>query len=148
MYVKDKEFYHIHRVNRHSPFWMPGNQIDITNKQPNEFNAFYSRFSRTFVVNERTLFPNQLTQELMSIRSYLTIDQLWEAIVFYKDVVADYAIYLREQVFEEVRLQYFSNLPSRRTGIWVFAQESEQYWCSTLNNIGAHSFLGIANYSN
>lgn len=31
MFVKDELFYHIHRMNRFSSLWNPGNQIDITN---------------------------------------------------------------------------------------------------------------------
>ena len=132
MYVKDEVYYHIHRVNQYTPLWEPGNQIDFTNKNLNPFNAFYSSNYRCLKVNEHLYPPNQLSQLISSESETVSREQLWSFFQFSKQVIEDYALYLRERVFEDVRFQYFPNLPSRRTGIWVFSESAKNYWRTEL----------------
>lgn len=132
MFVKDEIFYHIHRLNHFSSLWSPGNHIDITNRQPNAFNAFYAHYHRFYTVNGQQFLPNQVSSLVLSTGDALTRENLWGVFLFNKQVIEDYAIYLRERVFEDVRQQYFPNLPSRRTGIWVFSEDAKEYWKTEL----------------
>lgn len=132
MYVTDQIFYHIHKINEYSSQWTPGKQIDFTKKQLNKFNAFYSQSVRQFFLNGEGLLPIQAVQFILSNAKSLPEEIILDFIKFTNDVFGDYAIYLRERVFEDVRQLYFSNLPSRRTGIWVFPLSAKEYWCSIL----------------
>lgn len=131
-YVKNKLFYHIHRHNAYSPLWVPGNQIDFTIKRPNEFSSFYSKAN--FILNFRgeNHYPNSLVQKITQPGVIPNGQEIVPVLDFFGTVINESALYLREIVFEEVRLQYFSNLPSRKNCIWVFEEDAIDYWSRTL----------------
>lgn len=130
-YVKNKTFYHIHKPNGYSPLWVPGNQIDFTIKRLNEFSSYYSKAK--FILNFRgeNHYPNSLVQKINQ-SGVPDGHEIVPVLDFFGTVIKESALYLREIVFEEVRLQYFSNLPSRKNCIWVFEKDATDYWSRTL----------------
>lgn len=60
MFVKNAVYYHLHKENAYSQLWMPGNQIDFTQKRPNEIFAFYSKAHFTFPFRGEHFYPNKL----------------------------------------------------------------------------------------
>jgi hypothetical protein len=50
---------------------------------------------------------------------------------------SSYHMFVRETVFEDIRLKYFPELPSRRHGIWLCKEgDNLNYWKSKLHNLG------------
>ncbi len=47
-------------------------------------------------------------------------------------LIKEYAIYMRETIFEEVRLKQYQELPSRRSCIYVCEKKSLNYWYDKL----------------
>ncbi len=50
------------------------------------------------------------------------------------NILKELALYIREEIFEEIRFKYFPELPSRKTCIWVFEKQSAKYWNDTLKD--------------
>lgn len=53
-----------------------------------------------------------------------------------KKLISDYQLYIRERIFEDVRLESFPELPSRKTCFWLIPvdhfQERIAYWSKAL----------------
>lgn len=52
-----------------------------------------------------------------------------------KDISKECAFYIREQVFEDVRKQYYPDRPSRQTCLWVTEADQLSYWKTMNENI-------------
>jgi len=128
MYVKNEPFYHFHRKCKYSSIWSVGNQIDITTKQLNEFSNYYNEACFTYPFQNINSLPCELLQKTMEASEQFSDVELCSRLQFLQTVVKENAIYLRENVFEQVRSQYFSTLPSRKTCVWVFEADALDYW--------------------
>ena len=127
MFVKNAVYYHLHKENAYSQLWMPGNQIDFTQKRPNKFFAFYSKAHFTFPFRGEHFYPNKLIHYVNQPGFELTIEETKSILGFMKTVILENSIFLRETVFEEVRSQYFPGLPSRKNCIWVFEEDATSF---------------------
>lgn len=62
----------------------------------------------------------------------------WDEI---KQLVSDYQLYVRECIFESVRVKHFPDLPSRKKCIWLISPENKdsaiKYWAPLVNSTGA-----------
>lgn len=47
---------------------------------------------------------------------------------------SDYHMYVRENVFESIRIELFPEKPSRMKGLWVCDKENLDYWLKKLDN--------------
>lgn len=133
MYLKNQTYYHFHRNNKYSSLWRVGNLIDITTKQLNEYSNFYNEAYFYYPFQNLNLLPLELLQKTMEVSDQFSEQELCSRLNFLQTVVKEIAIYLRENVFEQVRSQYFSNLPSRKTCIWVFERDALDYWDSVIS---------------
>jgi len=74
------------------------------------------------------MLPRELIHDTLEGGKQFSKQELRSRIGFLGTVVKENAMYLRENVFEQVRSQYFTNLPSRKTCIWVFEPDALDYW--------------------
>lgn len=133
MYIKNEFFYHYHKNNKYSSIWKAGNQIDFTTKQLNEFSNFYNEACFTYPFQNTNSFPYELLQQTLEVGEQFSELELQSRFKFLQTVVKEYAIYIRENVYEQVRSQYFSTLPSRKTCIWVCEADALDYWNKTIS---------------
>jgi hypothetical protein len=133
VHIKNQIYYHIHRNNQFSNMWYKGNKINLTTKQINNFNSYYDNYfpkipidnveypiiEAMSIINSRKLYANEKNAEII-------VNQL-------HSIANELAIYMRESIFEEIRAEYFSDLPSRKSCIWLCEKESVKYWLKALN---------------
>lgn len=102
--VENKEFYHVYRDVPWNPY--PKWQIRQTyfiGRERNPFIKYYDRANCIYNESDsRTLI----------------------------NAISHYQKYVREQTFEEVRLEFFPNLPSRYKCLWVIEDDLDvlKYW--------------------
>lgn len=108
MKVVNKDFYHIHRTGLISDQWYVGNKIVFSKDYYNVYFDFYVNFNI-----QKT--NSEISQDVK---------------------ITEYAIFIRELVYEEVRTLLFSDLPSRRHCIWLCDEKSLQFWSNTFANEG------------
>lgn len=113
--------------------WYKGNKINLTTKQINDFNSYYDNYfpkiaidnveypviEAMSIINSKKLYANEKNAEFI-------VNQL-------HSIANELAIYMRESIFEEIRAEYFSDLPSRKSCIWLCEKESVKYWLKALN---------------
>ena len=93
MNIENKEYYHVHRLqdNPHASQWSVGNKICIGGEE-NLFNAHYISYfvnpQIAPVILEGSLYVQNVLEQL-------------------KNVVNEYSLYVREEIFEEVRKTEF-----------------------------------------
>jgi hypothetical protein len=142
--VGNKKYYHIHRSNLL--------EIDKTvfiGKEKNNFNGYFDKFGHDY--------KSAITGE--NINSYILADKMAEfttskiknpylekhfsydkdeTIRHLADTLSHYLKFSREQLFEEVRLEFFSNYPSRNKCLWIIPNDKNavNYWWNTLGQKG------------
>ncbi|KKN12780.1 hypothetical protein LCGC14_1012980 [marine sediment metagenome] len=132
--VKNKNFYHIQKFN--CPYkWKVGDKIFIgfeNNHYANNFNL--ARFNYKIKTGEVV----QILQSFQQIKSLINkasisrsdLNKIEELSGILNNFAQDNLKIHRENIFEEIRLKFFPNLPSRKRGIWLipFNKESLKYW--------------------
>ena len=120
MKIDNKEYYHVHRQqnNPHSSRWNVGSTISFGDEE-NLFNTLFN-----------SLFAEPRIISIVDAFSFRVQDCLEQA----KNVVQEYALYVREEIFEEVRKNKFPNRPSRKTGIWVCEENQVNGWLHAIGN--------------
>ena len=132
--VKNKDYYHIQKFDCPHK-WKVGNIFFIgyqDNYYANQFNkaGFIYKAEKGEIVQILHSFPqigslinkeNISRIDLNRIKDLIRISEL-----FAQDTLKVH----RENIFEEIRLKFFPNLPSRKRGIWLipFNKESLHYW--------------------
>ncbi len=133
MEAKNAEYFHIHRLGQYTPMWQVGRRINWVQKRN---NLFYDHF------NEQGLFYDDGIEDLPFCQALdkffaSSIDyQRLEALSLLKaarEATKSQSIFIREEIFEEVRGNYFPHLPSRKTCIWVCTRDAVDFWWKTLN---------------
>lgn len=135
MMVKQEIYYHIHRMGEWSGRWKVNSVIYWGQKERNNFNKFYD--NNGFItdltnglgyMHGRNALNNFLDQpQSFQMQNYRRIIE--EAL----SIIKEQCIFTRETIFEEVRSNYFPELPSRKTCIWVCKKEALHYWWSALH---------------
>ena len=137
--VKDKIYYHIQRI----PEWNVG-ETYFMGLEKNKYCGFFDLYGHNFEdpVTKQLFHPNKAAdflieyfntgeknKETSKVFSYdipFTIKSL-------RDVIWNYSRFLREMLFEEIRIQFFPDYPSRQRGCWVISDENDiLYWIKTL----------------
>jgi hypothetical protein len=136
MQTNNEIFYHIHKTSgKHDKLWMPGESFKVGNDGRNTFIEYFdtarigvhyengptipmSEAIRTFrelpIETQREHFPTYLQQAAKAIKEMGT--------------------FIRETIFEEIRREEFSSLPSRMKGIWVCEEKDIPYWSDKLHS--------------
>ncbi|MDR2763112.1 MAG: DUF2441 domain-containing protein [Planctomycetaceae bacterium] len=110
MQIENQEFYHVHRIGRHSLLWTIGNQIDFTSELVrDEKKSLYDAVK-----------SHSETNNMNADQSAASWNSTRDAI----------ECYIEEEVFEEVRLAQFPHLPSRLCCFYPCRTEGETwyYW--------------------
>ena len=120
MKIENKEYYHVHRQqnNPHSSRWNVGSTISFGDEE-NLFNTLFNSF---FVELQTTPIIATSSLSVQNVSEHL------------KNTILRYSMYVREEIFEEVRKNKFPNRPSRKTGIWVCEENQVNGWLHAIGN--------------
>lgn len=133
MEVKKAEFFHIHRIGQHSHMWSVGHRINWVEKRNNFFYDHYNQHGLTYDDGiEELPFCQALDKFFASSLDYQRMEAL-SLLKAARDVTQSQSMFIREQIFEEVRSNYFPHLPSRKTCIWVCTRDAIDFWWNTLS---------------
>lgn len=104
MHVGNEIYYHIHKV-QYGGQWKVGNVFLFDKEKYNKFFGFF---------NENTLVRTDIVLNRSDI------------------ILNEYTLLIRELVYEEIRLKYFPDLPSRQHCIWLCKRENLEIWLNEL----------------
>ena len=135
MTVKNLEYFHIHRISdEHSSLWAVGNRVNWVQKR---YNLFYDAYNhRSIAYNDGTgelPIKDALARFFNNSLEYQN-GEVFNIVKAAQAAVKHQSMFIREQIFEEVRASYFPHLPSRKTCIWVCKKEALSFWWKTFNN--------------
>jgi hypothetical protein len=135
LHVKNQDFFHIHKIGLWSDRWAVGKTIFRGNKELNLFSQFYNENYPFIVGPDGIKYPgNRAIPYFLSQSLQYQNQNLQNILNFAKTVIQEQGMFIREEIFEEVRKNYFPHLPSRRTCIWLCDKESVEYWWSKLQS--------------
>jgi hypothetical protein len=88
----------------------------------------YSQISNSMVKYVNTKEKDKHLAKFYHFKPEETVKEL-------TNVLNDYVLLVREWIFEEVRMEFFPNLPSRQRCLWVIPEDrkSIQYWWDAMN---------------
>lgn len=113
--------YHISRDNH----WKQGDVIN-SGERDNPFWAKCKDYSPLFPVNDQTMPLFKAFNTLVTIdATRKNVDNLYNNL---KTISTECALYIREQVFEDIRKTAYPQLPSRHTCLWVAEYDQINYW--------------------
>ncbi|MBQ2768338.1 MAG: DUF2441 domain-containing protein [Clostridia bacterium] len=128
MNVKKQTYYHIHRKNEFSHLWNVGNKINFTTRKENVFNKYYNNYYPRLKIGD-TVYPmTQALDIILKQELYSNAENAKFIVENMQSVTRELAIYIRENIFEEIRANYFPTLPSRKSCLWVCREESLNFW--------------------
>ena len=161
MEIKDKEMLHIHIKGIHDDIWQVGNELLVDER-------FNSHLTNNFdipsgvkdkngdIVLLETIqkdIINKISsdEEILNLRN-LSDDEILDKMYFLRDTLKETTYRLhqlglrnREESLEEVRKEFYPNLPSRYHSLWVCDQDSYEYWRSILGKRETESFSLLLN---
>lgn len=135
MHTKNQTLFHIHRIGSWSDRWKVGSTIFWGQKETNNFNRWYDDtfFAKDFDDGDGKLFAKTALNKFLSLPDAYKQKNYDEIVRFAHHVINEQSIFIRETLFEEVRNNYFPQLPSRKTCIWVCEKEAVSYWWSKID---------------
>lgn len=136
-YVKDATFYHIHRPEPYNPYtgqWKAGTTITTIKKEPNVWSKFWDIFGwQTDVTNgQGQMYVRAALDCFTQQPDEYQRQNYKEMLAAARNALDEECTFVREVIFEEVRVNYFPALPSRRTCIWLIEKHAVDYWWKTL----------------
>lgn len=105
MNVENEIYYHVHRVQQDNQ-WKVGNVFSF---DQNKYNKFFEYYNQNVLVST----GEYQYQELYKIMN-------------------EYAMLIRELVYEEIRLKKYPDYPSRQHCIWLCNKENLGTWLNAL----------------
>lgn len=144
MNVKNETFYHVRQNDSHSSDWELGSKITFGQNTLNDFASFYEDQQLVFdlyVPDDRnpdgkTAIRDKPIESMEYIKNnnlYLLQD-IRRIIDSSYDVIKEMSLFLRETIWEEVRMDRFPDLPSRKHCVWLCEKHSVSYWYGIFNN--------------
>ena len=133
MEVKAQEYFHIHRIGDYTPLWNVGNRINWVQKRNNLFFDYYSKNGLFYTDGTNSIPFRQAIERFQRESPEYKQAQFERLINAAGEVVKAQSMFIREIIFEEVRKNYFPQLPSRLSGIWVCNKDAVEFWWKTLN---------------
>lgn len=132
MNIQKNILFHISPKN----IWKIGDTI-IAGKQENPFWLACKNYSPRIEVNEETISMFTMFDKYPQLD--LTQDTLNYIYQLLKNVSKEMAFYIREQVFEDVRKEFYPKLPSRQKCLWLSDEDGLSYWRTM--TIGEQQYL-------
>lgn len=147
-YVQDEEYFHISSESHSHLSWKPGKTTFIGNT----FNPFFNYYShRKFYINlsdgqefplnevafliSKSISEQKNPPEWLQQAYHCNLQKSYQEVY---DTWLDHIKLIRELIFEEVRQQFFSQLPSRQKCLWLIPpkhlRESLSFWESKLSS--------------
>lgn len=127
MEVKNKIMYHISRENK----WNIEDVIRAGTHE-NPFWSFCKNYTQNIMLNGQVISLFDLFKQECSLDvTKNNIDFLYQNL---KTVSKETAFCIREYVFEEVRKEFYSYLPSRQKCLWLCEEEQIAYWRTLREN--------------
>ena len=123
--VYDKILYHISRENS----WKIG-QIITAGKGENPFWSKCKDYSPTVILGEQSMLLREMLRQFQDPPFSLSDTNFRWLYEQLKDVSQEFAMYVREQTFEDIRKQYYPELPSRHCCLWLAEADTIPYWKS------------------
>lgn len=162
MTEQNQTYYHIQIPGFERDTWKKGDVISTSQK---EYNAFYSGLIRDMKDKElvngnkiglieysNSIFEKDSNRNVKSNREdYQNLFYEFQSNSFKYEAVANklhwslfqYLKWIREEVFENVRLKIDSDLPSRKRCIWVSKKENVRKWWDLFNNKSGKRILEL-----
>lgn len=144
----NKEFYHISRQNNWSV-----DSVITAGINENPFWCICKNCSVLVTVNQQQMpVFEMINQKYRFDVTQENIDFLYQTI---ENVSKETALYIREQIFEDVRKTNFPHLPSRQKCLWLCDKETLPYWNTAVTGpqryllalkIDGQLFCGDANW--
>ena len=132
--VKKKEFYHIQKNN--SLYKWNISQKLFLGDNPNNYAQNFHKAG--FLYKSKSGKTMQILQYFKNFENLLNdkpnseieLKAVKESIIVLNSFVIDMIKVHRENLFEEIRLNFFPNLPSRKRGIWLipYNEDALTYW--------------------
>ena len=119
MNVQNKILYHISRkIN-----WNKGDKL-VIGENENPFWNFSKNYSPQYLVNGQPIPVFQMFEQFSNFD--LTQDNINFLYQVLKDVSKETAFCIREQVFENIRKEFYPDLPSRQKCLWLTDHQRNQ----------------------
>lgn len=133
-------FYHIHEYENEEieKEWFVGNIIEFSKQKYNSFMKISLEFKGT--IPEVTTLQGEVVKNVPFLNAYKyfcdckVIEQVPGLIHIASDFINEYQMLIRELAYEQIRLEYFPNLPSRFHCIWLCKEEQVEFWKKNLKS--------------
>jgi len=141
MDLKESIMYHIHKTGIYDDIWYIGNNININESFKNNFTmeSFQFKFCLDFHSQSNVPFSN-VYAHVKDFNNYAK-DQVNE---WFRDkdflleksniFISEYGILVREMVYEQIRSEYYPELPSRLHCVWLCRENQLELWKNNLSN--------------
>lgn len=144
LFIENKIYYHI----QNEPWKCENLQIGQTifaGRKKNPFVEYYD--SKNFIIQDpqtkQSYCYNQIAESMVKYLNTQEKDAYLAKFYHFKPeetvkeltkVLNEYILLVREWIFEEVRMEFFPNLPSRQRCLWVIPEDNNsiQYWWNTM----------------
>lgn len=135
MHIKNETYFHIHRIGPWSDRWKVGSTIFWGQKEINNFNRWYDNnvLAKDFNDGAGMFSAKAALNKFLSFQRDYQNNNYEGIINFAYEVINEQSMFIRESLFEEVRKNYFPNLPSRKTCIWICEENAVEYWWKRLH---------------
>ncbi len=140
MIVKNEIMYHFHKSGIYDNLWKPGNTLIIDNRFQSSFMRILDDFNTNNISGNS--FCDDVISYLKKEESMDVLDRLlgmgqsrFELFNLIKQacaIISETNIFKRELALEEIRKNYFSDLPSRNYSVWVTDAEGLDFWGKAL----------------
>jgi hypothetical protein len=146
--IENEEFFHIQRLNDINMEWFIKNKYRVGEN----FNRFHKVLNTDLGSHRQSNVSNKLLinymDEILQLKSSST-EECYKKLYFerldhisllkntLRDVQSSFRHYLQwiqEEIFENVRLNNFSDLPSRQKCLWICSYEDLPYWWGKFEN--------------
>lgn len=131
--VDGATFYHFHKSGNYDDLWRVGNEITFDGKSFNQYYAYYSDYKPTFVlynqINPLQTLPDFVKDLQESAKSLdFNIRELINLPAKLSEIITDLTVWIREEIFEDVRKTQFPDRPNRKTCLFVCDKSKINYW--------------------
>lgn len=119
--VQNKVLFHISRETT----WEIGQTI-ISGERENPFWRGCKEYSPKVVVNGETMPIFEMIRKFPNFD--VTADNINFLYANLKNLSKEFAFYIRERTFEDVRREYYPELPSRQKCLWLSEEDQLPFW--------------------
>lgn len=129
-------FYHIHPIGgKHDALWMPGNNFSVGNNlEKNEFLKYFNTARIGIHYEDGFTIPmSAAIRDFLKLPIDIQHKNYQTCLQQAAKAIKEMGTYIRESIFEEVRVTEFPSHPSRMKCIWVCEEKDIQYWLDKLH---------------